>query len=298
MVGISHARAYIIWHRYRDEGEAAFLLRSSRPHQSPRRTAARVERRIERARRRRRWGPLRLQWLLGIARSTIYAVLCRLGLSHRRVFRIPLPPARRYERALPGELLHVDTKKLGRLLPGGGKRFGPWRTGRGGAGWDYLHVAVDDRSRVPYVERLLGDDVVSCARVLERALHYFSDLGVRVRQVMTDNAMSYRRGELFQAVLARHGVAHLRTPAYTPRAGTARLRPSSGSCCASGPTPGPTWTTALARSRSRPSCITTLTAVPTASSEGSRRCNDSSRTSTTSVGTTTRGRVGQWALHA
>lgn len=218
MVGISHARAYIIWQRYLAEGETAFELRSSRPHRSPRRTRAQLERRIERARRRRRWGPLRLSWLLGIARSTIYAVLRRLGLSHRRVFRIPLPPTRRYERETPGDLLHIDTKKLGRIPVGGGKRV--WeikRTGRSKPGWDYLHVAVDDRSRVPYVERLLGDDVVSCARFTERALHFFADRGVRVRQVMTDNAMSYRHGRLFQEVLARHGIEHVHIPAYTPR---------------------------------------------------------------------------------
>lgn len=218
MVGISHARAYVIWHRYLDEGERAFELRSSRPHRSPRRTPARLERRIERARRKRRWGPLRLSWLLGVARSTVYAVLRRLGLAHRRVFRALLPPVRRYEREAPGDLVHIDTKKLGRVPLGGGKRV--WevkRTGGTRAGWEYVHVAVDDRSRVPYVERLLGDDAVSCARFLERALHFFSDHGVRVRQVMTDNAFSYVHGRLFQDVLSRHGIEHVRIPAYTPR---------------------------------------------------------------------------------
>lgn len=117
-LGISHARGAIIWHRYLQEGEAAFALRSSRPHRSPRRTPAHIERRIERARRRRRWGPLRLSWLLGLARSTIYAVLRRLGLGHRRVFRTPLAPTRRYERPVPGDLLHIDTKKLGRVRSG------------------------------------------------------------------------------------------------------------------------------------------------------------------------------------
>ena len=84
-------------------------------------------------------------------------------------------------------------------------------------GWEYLHVAVDDRTRVEYVERLLGDDATSCARFLERAVHYFSDLGVGVRQVMTDNAFSYIHGALFHEVLRRYRIEHLRTPAYTPR---------------------------------------------------------------------------------
>jgi transposase InsO family protein len=218
MVGISHARAYIIWHRYTAERERAFELRSSRPHHSPRRLAPRLEARIERARRRRRWGPLRLQWLLGIARSTIYQVLRRLGISRRRDLDPRPAPPRRYERATPGDLVHIDTKKLGRLLPGGGKRV--WqvkRTGRGGAGWEYVHLAVDDRTRVWYIERLRSDDAGACASFLARALAFFADHGVPVRQVMTDNAFSYVHGRLFQAVLAAWGIEHLRTPPYTPR---------------------------------------------------------------------------------
>jgi transposase InsO family protein len=218
--GISDARAYVLWHRYLAEGERAFVLRTSRPHRSPRRVRPQLERRIERERRRRRWGPLRLSWLLGIARSTIYAVLRRLGLGHRRVFRAPLPAPRRYERERPGDLIHIDTKKLGRVPAGGGKRVDPAlvRNRRPGKlGWDYLHVAVDDRTRVWYVERLPGADTRSCAAFLERTLHYFADRGVGVRQVMTDNAFSYIRGADFQAVLARYGIAHLRIPAYTPR---------------------------------------------------------------------------------
>ena len=128
------------------------------------------------------------------------------------------PAPRRYERPVPGDLLHLDTKKLGRLLPGGGKRV--WalkRTGPGGAGWEYVHVAVDDRSRVAYVERLASDDARSCALFLERALAYFSDLGMRVRQVMTDNARSSRNGRDFAQILRRQRIEHIRIPPYTPR---------------------------------------------------------------------------------
>jgi len=183
MVGISHARAYIIWHRYTAERERAFELRSSRPHGSPRRTRPHLEARIERARRGKRWGPLRLQWLLGIARSTIYAVLRRLGLSRRRDLDPAPPPTRRYERPVPGDLVHLDTKKLGRLLPGGGKRVWELKvTGRGGAGWEYVHVAIDDRSRVLYAERRASEKAGDAANFLARALAYFADRGVRVRQ--------------------------------------------------------------------------------------------------------------------
>lgn len=220
MVGISHARAYVIWHRYLDEGERAFELRSSRPRRIARRTASSVERRIERERRRRRWGPLRLSWLLGLARSTIYAVLRRLGLGRRRDLDPRPAPPRRYERAVPGDLVHLDTKKLGRLPAGGGKRFGrahhhPGQSKR--LGWEYLHLAVDDRSRVLYAERLPSEDAWDSAAFFARAVAYFADRGVRVRQVMTDGHMSYRLGAPFRAVREAWGIEHILTPPYTPR---------------------------------------------------------------------------------
>ncbi len=218
-LGISHARAYLIWRLYRDVGERAFEPRSSRPHHSPRRLAPRIEARIERARRRKRWGPLRLQWLLRIARSTIYAVLRRLGISRRRDLDPRAARPRRYERATPGDLLHVDTKKLSRIGPGGGKVFGarPHSLDSVRSGYEYVHLAVDDRTRVWYVERLAAEDVGACASFLARALAFFADHGVRVRQVMTDNAFSYVHGRLWQAVLGAWGAQHLRIPRYTPQ---------------------------------------------------------------------------------
>jgi hypothetical protein len=152
--GISRARAYVLRDRYVLEGPAAFALRSSRPHRSPRRTAPRTERRIERARRRLHWGPLRLSWELGLARSTIYAVLRRLGLQRLRFFRPPRPVFRRYERPIPGDLIHIDTKKIGRIPAGGGKHFALGRRGSRTAGSEDIHLAVDDRTRVEYSERL------------------------------------------------------------------------------------------------------------------------------------------------
>jgi transposase InsO family protein len=217
--GVSAARACVLWRRYRLEGVVAFVERSSRPHRSPRRLRVAIERRIERARRRLRQGPLRLSWILGIARSTIYAVLRRLGLNHRRVFA-PRPASfRRYERALPGDLVHIDTKKVGRLPEGGGKRFDPNKHTKKSAriGWEYVHVAVDDRSRVQYSERLRSEDAASCAAFTARALLFFADHGVRVRQVMTDNAFSYIHARAFAAVLTSATVQHIRIPPYTPR---------------------------------------------------------------------------------
>jgi transposase InsO family protein len=216
-LGVSHAWVWTLWQRFRREGAAALATRSSRPHHSPTRTAPRIEQRIGRARRRLRWGPHRLSWHLGIARSTIYAVLRRLGLAHRRIFRLPLRPVRRYERAVPGDLVHVDTKKLGRLPSGGGKRFGPWRSQHTRVGWEYLHVAVDDRTRVPYVERLRSERAEDCAGFLARAIAFFADHGVRVRQVMTDNAFVYRLSPRYRQTLAQLRLEHITTPPYTPR---------------------------------------------------------------------------------
>ena len=217
MVGISDARAYVIWHRYLDEGDAAFHLRSSRPHRSPRRTPERVVRRIERARRRLRWGPLRLSWELGLARSTIYAVLRRLQLNRLRFFLPPRPVFRRYERPVPGDLVHIDTKKIGRIPAGGGKHFALGRRGSRAAGSEYVHLAVDDRTRVEYSERLPSERAADAAAFTARALRFFLDHGIRVRQVMTDNHFSYDKGAAFKAVLASAGVEHVRIPRYTPR---------------------------------------------------------------------------------
>lgn len=208
--------AWVLWRRFAQEGNGSFTPRSSRPHHSPRRTAPTIERRIARERRRRRWGPHRLSWSLHIARSTISAVLRRLGLAHLKVFRPARPVFRRYERPTPGDLLHIDTKKLGKLPVGGGKRFGPHNSRLGRVGWDYVHVAVDDRTRVPYVERLASDDGATTPSPA-RAVAFFADHGGRVRQAMTDNAMAYRNSRSFAAVLQAAGIEHVRIPAYTPR---------------------------------------------------------------------------------
>ena len=216
MSGISRTRAYVLWSRHQAEGERAFELRSSRPHRSPRRTPERLERRIERARRARREGPLMLSFFLRIARSTIYAVLRRLGLARLRYFDPPRPRFRRYERPVPGDLIHIDTKKLGRIPDGGGKHFGPERKGPG-AGTEFIHVAVDDRTRLAYAERLPSERAADCAAFTARALRHFLDHGIRVRQVMTDNYWSYTKSPAFKTVLASAGASWVEIPPYTPR---------------------------------------------------------------------------------
>ena len=165
--------------RYRAEGVGGLRDRPSVPRRSPRRTSARVARRICALRRRTGWGPHRLAWALGLARSTIYAILRRAGLQrldrlHRVTRRVV-----RYEHPRAGDLLHLDVKKLGRIPPGGGKRFAPGfaATGagpsRGGAGVDALHVAIDDHSRYVYVESLPDERGPTAAGFLQRALVHF-----------------------------------------------------------------------------------------------------------------------------
>lgn len=218
MLGISHARAYILWHRYLDEGEAAFVPRSSRPHRSPRRTPRSVERRIERIRRQDQVGPRAIAWALGLARSTVYAVLRRLGLGHVSVFR-ERRHFRRYERPVPGDLGHIDTKRLSRLGAGVGHRFADRARAvrHRRLGYVYEHAFVDDRTRVSYRETLPSEGADDAADFLERALAHFAGLGVRFRQLMSDNHWSYTKSHRFAQILDAQGITHITIPPYTPR---------------------------------------------------------------------------------
>jgi transposase InsO family protein len=182
-----------------------------------------VVRRVVMLRVRRRWGPHRISWVTGIPRSTVYKVLCRAGLNRLdRIDRTTRAPIRRYERARPGELLHLDVKKLGRVPPGGG-----WRVrGRNrhtkaaknrGAGYDFLHVAIDDHSRVAYVEAHPDERGTTAAGFLERATDWFGNHGVTIDGVLTDNALYYRRSQAFQQTLADHQIRHLRTRPFRPQ---------------------------------------------------------------------------------
>lgn len=217
--GISRQRAYVLLRRYEREGELAFRPRSSRPLRSPRRTRRQLEARIERIRRQRKIGPRAIGWVVGLARSTVYAVLRRLGLGHLRVLRPPRPRFQRYERPVPGDLGHIDTKRLPRIGAGGG-HFAHGRSERvrhRGIGYVYQHVLVDDRTRCYYRESLPSERAEDSAAFLGRALAHFARLGVRFRELMSDNHLSYTRGAAFQATLAREGIEHLTIPPNTPR---------------------------------------------------------------------------------
>ena len=222
-MGVSRETAYRWVRRFRAEGRAGLVDRSSRPRRSPGRTPLEVEDRICAMRLECRWGPHRIAHATSVPRSTVERVLRRRGLN--RLDAIDRPTrriVRRYERATAGELLHVDVKKLGRIPDGGG-----WRAhgrgqpatqrGKGRLGYDFMHVAIDDHSRVVYAEALDDEKGATCAGFITRAVEWFSTNGVTVERVMTDNAHNYRTSRLFQQALTNAGIRHLRTRPYRPQ---------------------------------------------------------------------------------
>ena len=210
--GVSRQTVHKWVRRFETEGVAGLADRSSRPHTSPTRTTAKVTARITAARIKHFAGPVALSGLLNLPASTIGAVLrreqmpllCQLDRVTGEVLKGRRYSEVRYEHRDPGSLLHVDVKKLGRIPNGGG-----WRQhGRGtatprgrGAGWDFVHVAVDDRSRVAYSEVLPDEKGLTCAGFLHRAAQWFHDEhGVTIRRVLTDNAKNYTRSRDWIAV--------------------------------------------------------------------------------------------------
>jgi transposase InsO family protein len=222
-VNVAPATAHRWWRRWHDASPADrssgrwALDRTSRPHHSPRRTAAADEQRICEARRRTNLGPGRLAGLVGHPRSTVWAVLSRHQLSRRA--RGERQTFKRYEWSEPGALLHMDVKRLARFeVPG------HWAMGRAeqhktrGAGWVYLHVVIDDHSRYLYVEQHDREDATTNADCLARAIGHFADLGLAAPQaVMTDNAFVYTNSRRFAQILATVGAKHITPPPYTPR---------------------------------------------------------------------------------
>ena len=213
--GISERAAYRWLARYR-AGDHELGDRSSAPHQCPHRLGSEQVASIAALRRQRRTGPTIAQ-ALGLARSTVGLVLRRLGLN--RLDRLePRPPVIRYEREQAGELLHLDIKTLGRFERVGHRITGTMvdhNKGRG-VGWEHLHVAIDDASRLAYTEVLPSLGREDATAFLNRALAWFGRLGVTVERVMTDNGSAYS-SKLFAAALQAAGVKHVRTRPYTPR---------------------------------------------------------------------------------
>ncbi|MFD5481760.1 IS481 family transposase [Streptomyces hawaiiensis] len=197
---VSHTTAARWAGRYRRHGAAAMHDRSSCPHLSPRKTPSAVERQVVRLRREHRIGPVRLAARTGIAASTAHRILQRHGLpALAATDRATGEPVRRYERAHPGELVHVDVKQLGRIPDGGGHKVLGRAAGRAnqdrcnGTGYAYLHTALDDHSRLACSEDLPDEKAATCADFLRRATAWFTQQGVTVERVLTDNAWAYTK---------------------------------------------------------------------------------------------------------
>lgn len=201
--------------RYRELGPDGLADASSRPHRIRSGLSKRRIRRIIKARVLHRRGPRWLSWYLGIAASTIYAVLRRFGIS--RLKKRDHEPVIRYEWPYPGDLLHLDVKKLGRIPRGGGHRaHGRLGYRRRGGGWDFVHVAVDDHSRLAYAEILTDERAETTVGFLERALDFYATAGIEVRRILTDNGSNYR-ARPFCDRLAACGIAELKTRPYRPQ---------------------------------------------------------------------------------
>jgi transposase InsO family protein len=202
--------------RYRAEGVAGLRDRSSRPLSSPGQTAAATCAAVENLRRQRYTGR-QIAAELHVSPATVSRILRRRGLNKLSALE-PSEPVRRYEREHPGEIIHIDIKKLGRFNSIGHRITGD-RTGQSndrGVGWEYLHLAIDDHSRVAYSEILPDEKRRSCLRFLFNALRFFRAHGVKVQRVMTDNGTSFRSHRYAKA-LRRLMIKHLRTKPYTPK---------------------------------------------------------------------------------
>jgi transposase InsO family protein len=212
--GISPRRAYHWLARYRRGGLPALEDASSRPHRHPTRTPYFVIAAIVAARHQRRTA-----WTIAVElqrpRSTVARILRRVGLNRLAALE---PPAaiQRYERTRPGELVHLDIKPLARILRAGHRIHGDRRQSVEGAGYEYVHVAVDDYSRAAYVEVLADQSGRTTAGFLRRTIRWFAQRGVRVERILTDNGSAYR-SEVFQTVARGFTLKLKRTRPYRPQ---------------------------------------------------------------------------------
>jgi len=201
--------------RWRAEGEAGLTDRSSRPHRLRRPTPEAVAARVGELRR-QRWTGKAIAAELGVSPATVSRILRRLGLSRLGALA-PAEPVRRYERERPGELIHLDIKKLGRFEAVGHRITGDRRQGESrGAGWEFVHVCIDDASRVAFSRILPNERKESATAFLEAAVGYYRSLGVEVARVMTDNGSCYR-AKAFRELCRDLGLRHIRTRPYTPK---------------------------------------------------------------------------------
>lgn len=214
--------------RYRQSGAAGMADRPCRPHRSPNQTPARLERRIIALRVTRRLGPARIAWRLGLNPSTVHRVLARYGCPKLACLdRATAIPVRRYERQRPGELVHVDVKKLGNIPDGGGHRTaGRHQGGKNkhraspgshpAIGYGYLHTVLDDHSRLAYTEILHDERKDTAAAFLHRAHAWYAQLGITIERILSDNGPCYRSRD-WADTCAQLGITPKRTRPYRPQ---------------------------------------------------------------------------------
>jgi transposase InsO family protein len=219
--------------RYRDEGPAGMVDRSSRPHHSPTKTSPQLTRQIARLRWRLRLGPVQIAGRVGVPASTVHAVLVRCRINRlSRIDRVTGEPLRRYEHDHPGALLHVDVTKFGNIPDGGGHRFVGRQQGdlnkratpdlpkgkdyKPRTGKAFLHTVIDDHSRVAYAEIHTDEKADTAAAVLQRAVAWFADHGVTVERVLSDNGACYR-SHAWRDTCTELGITRKRTRPYRPQ---------------------------------------------------------------------------------
>jgi transposase InsO family protein len=202
--------------RFKAEGRAGLMDRSSRPKRLYRPTPAAIVEQVE-ALRRQRFTGKQIATELAVSPATVSRILRRLGLNRMRDLE-PAEPVRRYERAHPGEMIHIDIKKLGRFEKVGHRITGD-RTGQSnsrGVGWEFVHVCIDDASRVAFSQIFPDEKAVSAIAFLRAVVAYYKSLGITVIRVMTDNGSCYK-AFAFRDACRQLGLKHIRTKPYTPK---------------------------------------------------------------------------------
>ena len=229
-MGISRTTAYKWVNRFRAEGPAGLADRSSRPASCPHGTSPEKAAEVVQARVEHRTGPADLAARTGVKARTVSRILARAGMAHLWELdpltgvrlRAARATNRRYERDAPGDMIHIDVKKLGRIPAGGGWRADPnqslrnHNTGHNRVGFDYVHVAVDDHSRLAFVEVHPDEKGPTCAGFLTRAAAFMASHGAPVKRVMTDNAFAYRLSNDFQAALTALNAKHVLIKPHHP----------------------------------------------------------------------------------
>jgi transposase InsO family protein len=213
-LGVSRRTVFKWLKRFRQEGEQGLQDRSSRPRRTQTKLSQSQIAQVELLRR-QRWTGEQIALESGISRSTVFRTLHKLGLN--RLKRLtPEQPPQRYEWGKPGQLIHIDIKKLGRITKVGHRVTGDRRDTTRGAGWEYVHVCVDDHSRIAFVEVMPDERKESAVAFLKAAVRYYARLGLRIERVMTDNGSCYI-SKAFRKACQKLGLRHIRTRPYTPR---------------------------------------------------------------------------------